>query len=161
MRQETYSWKNNIWGTRINLYQDKTLLGKMKNFTFKPTSEVILGDEKYHFETKGLFEQYTRIVDKEGRIVGDIDYGAWSNKATVQLFDKKYFWKADDWMRLRWRLVDDKGVALDIQSSYAGKGEIRSEGGSELLLMTGIFLQNYFMSYGSVMLMLLLVLLCV
>lgn len=64
-------------------------------------------------------------------------------------------------MRLRWRLVDDKGVALDIQSSYAGKGEIRSEGGSELLLMTGIFLQNYFMSYGSVMLMLLLVLLCV
>jgi hypothetical protein len=64
-------------------------------------------------------------------------------KATIELSDRKIFWKYDNVWNTKWSLFDSEGIQIQYQgSSFNGKIEFNSQ--DDLLVLTGLFITNYY-----------------
>ena len=155
-----YQLRNNFWGTKVNLYQDKNLLGQLKSALWQSKQMVTIDQHTYRFETKGLLVQYTNIYDDNDQLIGDIDYSVWNNQATLQLHGKTYFWKSTGWLMANWELTDEEGIALTLKSKFSGNGNIEGKEANPLLLMTSVFLQSFYAYQLLFVLLLALIVFC-
>jgi hypothetical protein len=64
-------------------------------------------------------------------------------KAEISINNKIVNWKYDNAWNTQWSLSDDKGIIMTFKGS-ATKGEIDSEDTDGLLVLTGLFVTNYY-----------------
>ena len=138
------SWKRGTFSTTYKIYSDEQAIGELQNFTFKQISHGSIHQKKYSFKTKGLFKQETQILDGESeRPIGNITYGSMMTKATIQLSGRTINWKYDNGWQTRWSLFDDQGIHMKFVGRST-KGTIECEELDDLLVLTGLFVTNYY-----------------
>lgn len=142
--QTQFSWKKSLFSNLYSIYSNGQQIGKLKNSTFSQTSSGEINGKEYIFKTKGFFRQHTEIIDAyENRVIGEITYNNWMTKATISIDNKTISWKYDNVWNTKWSIFNSEGVNI----KYAGsstKGQIDSNSNDELLLLSGLFVTNYY-----------------
>ena len=148
------SWKKKLLGSKYHIYLNKEKVGSLIDWTFSQSGAGEFRQRKYSFVTTGLFQQKTQIIDKEkGEVIGNIRYNAWMNKAKLTINNENLSWQYDDWMYKRWSIWNREGVKIRYSGSIT-RGDIESTIDDGILLLTGLFITNYYWKYVIVLVML-------
>jgi hypothetical protein len=142
--KRTLQWKRGTFSTTYRIFSGDKLLGELTDRTFKQTAHAYIGQKKYIFRTKGLFKQETSIIDGENdQTVGKIIYGSMMTKASIELPDRTLSWKYDNRWQTRWSIFDGSGTYMNFSGRSSG-GSIEIHKEDELLVLTGLFVTNYY-----------------
>lgn len=143
-----FSWRRGTLSSTYEIFEDENLIGRLKDSTFSQTSEGLINHKGYQFKTRGFFKQETQIFDAEkNQVIGTITYNSWMSRANIQFTDRLIQWKYDNTWQTRWSLYNEDGV----QVKYAGgmsKGTIECDTPDDLLILTGLFVTNYYRQIG-------------
>jgi hypothetical protein len=144
----TLHWKKGAFSSTYKIYSDGHEAGWLKDQTFKQKSDGEIRHKKFRFKTEGLFKQQTHIIDLESNeVIGNIQYNSWMTRADIRIHDRFFRWKYDNGWQTKWSISDDHGVLL----SFAGgmtKGSIERSDPEDLLVLTGLFVTNYYTQVG-------------
>lgn len=143
--KNTITWTKGIFNSLYKIYANGNLIGNMKENPFTQSAKGSIRGRDYHFKTHGFFTQSTEIIDcSDNKVVGEIKFNSWRSRATVTLRGKTIQWKYDNVWNTRWSLSDCDGSVLKFHSS-ATHGHIDAGTEDELLLLTGLFVKNFYM----------------
>lgn len=138
------TWKKGIFTSTFNIYSNGQLIGKLKNKTFSQSADGELNGMKYAFKTKGIFKQHTQILDNQSNnMIGEIAYNNWMTKATLSIQNKKTYWKYENIWNTKWSIFNSEGIQINYSGS-SGSGKIESNTKDDLLLLSGLFVINYY-----------------
>jgi hypothetical protein len=138
------TWKKGVFSYTYYIYSEGNLIGKLKNNCFSQSAEGELKGMKYTFKTSGFFKQHTQIMDNQiNNIVGEIKYNNWMTKATLSIQNKKTYWKYENMWNTRWSIFSPEGIKINY-SGCSTSGKIESNVEDELLLLSGLFVTNYY-----------------
>ena len=142
--QNKFSWKKGLFSSLYKIYSNGQQIGILKDKMFSQTSNGEINGEKYTFKTKGIFKQHTEIIDnQEEKVIGQISYNNWMTKATISIFDKTFIWKYENIWNTKWSVIDSEGNSINYTGDSTS-GKIESTLEDDLLLLTGLFVTNYF-----------------
>lgn len=137
-------WKKGSFSTTYQILSGEEKIGELASYTFKQTAEGVIRNKRYLFRTKGLFKQETQIIDGENdRVIANITYNSMMSKATIQFKDRTINWKYDNTWQTRWSLYDNLGSYMKFAGRQS-KGTIEYEKEDDLLVLTGMFVTNYY-----------------
>ena len=142
--KNSFRWKKRVFSSTYNIYSNGQVIGKLKDRIFSQAADGEINGKSYTFKTKGFFKQKTKIIDnKDNTIIGEITYNNWMTKAELSIHDQKSKWKYDNLWNTKWSIYKPD----DIKIKYAGsssKGQIDSNAKADLLLLSGLFITNYY-----------------
>ena len=142
--KNVFTWKRRAFSTTYKILSGEKIVGELTDRTFKQIAHGFIRNKKYIFRTKGLFKQETTIIDgKNNQEIGMIGYGSMMTKATITFSDRALFWKYDNRWQTKWSIFDDAGIHMKF-SGRSFSGIIESDGADELLVLTGLFVTNYY-----------------
>ncbi|MFZ5939537.1 MAG: hypothetical protein ACOYXB_03095 [Bacteroidota bacterium] len=140
----TFTWKRGLFSNTCGIYSNGELVGSIHEKSFSKWSEGTFKGRSFLFRTTGFLKQQTEIIEKEDmRVIGQIVYGNWMNRATISLEGRTFMWKYENAWNTKWLILDDQGPLV----SYAGtmsKGRIEARTDEALLIVTGMAITNYF-----------------
>ena len=137
-------WEKEIFSSTYSIYSNNQLIGKLKDKTFSQSADGELNGKEYLFMTKGLFKQRTEILDKaDNKVIGEITYNTWMTKASLSFNNKKANWKYDNMWSTKWSIFDSEGIEIKF-SGLSRKGQIETNSDDPLLLLSGLFVTNYY-----------------
>lgn len=140
----TLSWKKGAFSTTYQIYSDDRCIGQLQNQSFRQSSQGRINKSKYSYKTMGFFKQETLIMDgKSNKVIGKITYNAMRSRASIQLPDRTLSWKYDNGLQTRWRIYDEKHTLMKF-SGRSLKGNIEFEQSDDLLVLTGLYVTNYY-----------------
>ena len=146
--KSTYQWKRVTFSSTYEIFENEKLIGKLKDSSFSQTSEGLINKKGYQFKTRGFFKQETQIIDAEkNQVLGTITYNSWKSRANILLADRLIQWKYDNFWQTQWSLLSEDGV----EGTYSGgmaKGTITCDTPDDLLILTGLFVTNYYRQIG-------------
>ena len=137
-------WKKGTFSTTYQIFSGEEAIGELANYTFKQKAEGVIRNKRYLFRTKGLFKQETQIIDGESdQIIANITYNSMMSKATIQFTNRTVYWKYDSTWQTRWSLYDKLGIYMKFAGG-SSRGTIEYEEEDDLLVLTGMFVSNYY-----------------
>jgi hypothetical protein len=138
------NWKKGIFKETYEIYSAGILVGTLKENIWKQTAYGELNGRKVIFKTIGFFRQETQIIDPSTNMqVGKITYNSWMTKATIEYTNRVASWKYDNAWNTKWSISDPEGVLIQYQGSCS-KGIINSQTQDDLLILSGLFVTNYY-----------------
>jgi hypothetical protein len=138
------NWGKGIFSNTFEIFSDGVAVGNLKENTWRQSADGELFGKRYLFKTKGFFKQETQIMDaNNGSLLGTIKYNYWKTKATIEYIDRVFNWKYDNLWNTKWSISDLNGVQVKYQGS-SSKGKIELNEQNELLLLTGLYITNYY-----------------
>ena len=146
------NWKSGLFKNTYNIYSAEAQVGKLKENTWSGAAEGELNGKKYIFKTRGFFRQKTLIIDPlNNDIIGEITFHTWMTKATIRIRDKIFNWKYDNWLNTKWSIYNPEEILIHYSGSFL-KGKISTSINEELLILTGLFVTNYYMQSTIILL---------
>ncbi|NOU18681.1 MAG: hypothetical protein HOO91_14080 [Bacteroidales bacterium] len=142
--EKLISWKRGIFSRTYTFYSNSLEIGFLKIGAWSNNAKGSINGKEYEFITKGLFKQETSIIDcKISSIVGTIIYNSWKSKAIIKLVDgTEYNWQYTNFWHTKWSL--NKELYFINYKGSCFKGEIVSYISDELLIISGLFISNYY-----------------
>ena len=142
---KTYlEWRKSFISSTYRIYSEKKQVGVLREHTFAQTADGELNGKKYTFRTKGFLNQKTDIIDGlSGETIGLMEYNSWMTKATISIGNRKVLWKYNNMWNTKWSIYDSDSIKIDYAGSTTG-GHIESTIDDDLLLLTGLFVTNYY-----------------
>ena len=142
--QTKIRWKKELFSNLYSIYSNGQQIGKLKDKTFFQTANGELNGKKYTFKTKGFFKQHTEIIDNlENKVIGEITYNNWMTKATISVANKTINWKYDNLWNTKWSIFNSEGIKIQYSGSSTS-GQIDSNIDDALLLLSGLYVTNYY-----------------
>ena len=142
--QTKLRWKRNLFSSSTIIYSNGQRVGELKDKTFSQTAIGVLNGKKYSFKTKGFFKQETEIIDSfENKVVGEITYNNWKTNAIISIDNKKINWKYDNLWNTKWSIFNSEGIKIQY-SGTSTSGQIDSNIDEAVLLLSGLFVTNYY-----------------
>jgi len=142
--QNKYHWKKGIFSDTYRVYSHNQQTGELRNRTFSQSADGEINGKRYTFRTKGFFKQHTEIIDhSDHSVVGEITYNSWMTKAFVILNGRKYTWKYQNIWNTRWSIFGNGNVDITYKGTSTG-GQIEAATDDDLLLLTGLYVTNYY-----------------
>ena len=139
------TWTKGVFNNLHKIYSDGNLIGEIKEKALSQSAKGSIRGREYLFRTHGYFNQKTEIIDRtDNQVVGEIQFNSWKSKATIALNGKIINWKYDNLWNTQWSLSDSDGTVMKFNSSIT-KGQIDAGQDDELLVLTGLFVKNYYM----------------
>lgn len=142
--EKRFYWNKKFFSSTYNVYSNGQQNGNLTEKSFSQTAFGELNGKKYIFKTKGFFNQITEIIDaSSNKIIGNITFNNWMTKANISTGNKTYLWKYDNAWGSKWSIYNSEGLKISY-FGYSSKGQIDSNTDDELLLLTGLFVTNYY-----------------
>lgn len=142
--KSTLTWKRGIFSSTCRIFSGEDFIGELASYAFKQTAEGVIRNKKYLFRTKGLFKQETQIIDGvSDQVIANITYNSRMSKATIEFKDRTVLWKYDNTWQTKWSLYDKLGIYMKFAGRQS-KGTIEFEEEDDLLVLTGLFVTNYY-----------------
>ena len=142
------NWKKGPFSTTYQIFSGEETFGHLKEHAFKQSADGMIRQKRYRFKTTGLFKQKTRITDGDtGLEIGTISYNSWMSKATIRFTDRTIYWKYDNGWQTKWSMFDDQGIHMKFAGGFS-KGTIECEEPDDLLVLSGLFVTNYYRQIG-------------
>lgn len=137
-------WKRKFFSTSTNIYSGERIIGKLCENSWKQTADGECNNRHFRFKTSGVFKQVTKVYDlDEDMEIGKITYNSMMNKAEIHYPDRIIHWKYDNSWQSKWSLTDGRGKRMEFHGR-THTGFIRLEEEDELLILTGLFITNYY-----------------
>ena len=152
------NWKKGIFKSSYKIYSGENFVGSLKENSWTNSAEGELNGKKYSFKTKGILKQETQIIDSDNNIIGKITYNTWMTKAQIEIQNRIINWEYDNLWMSKWSLLSSEGIEIKYSGS-SRKGVIESNTGDELILLSGLFVTNYYWQMTFVLMFLLFMLL--
>lgn len=141
-------WTKGALSSTYKLFEQGRQVGYLHDKTFKQKSEGEIRGKKCLFRTQGLFKQQTQIIDLHtDQQIGSIQYNSWMNKAEIKLHNNSYHWKYDNGWQTRWSITDERGLSLRFAGGMT-KGKLEGDIPDDLLVLSGLFVTNYYTQAG-------------
>jgi len=142
--QAKFLWKKGIFSSTYNIFFNEQQIGKLKDKLFSQSSVGEINGKEYTFKTKGFFKQHTEIFDiQTNQPIGEISYNNWMNKAIITIQEKTANWKYKNIWNTKWEVTNKEGLKINYTGSST-KGKIESNTENDLLLLSGLFITNYY-----------------
>lgn len=139
------TWTKGVFNSLYKIYSSGNLIGDIKEKPLTQSAKASLNGREYLFRTHGFFNQITEIIDNtDNQVIGQVEYNTWRNKATITINGKTINWKYDNLWNTRWSLSDPTGTIMKFNSSVT-QGYIDTNLDDELLVLTGLFVKNYYL----------------
>ena len=143
--KKNLTWSKGLFTSIYQIYSNGKQLGNLIDKPFSRTIKGKFNGKEYLFQNSGFFNQYTEIVDcSDNKVIGGIEYNSWRSKAIVSVNGRKYNWKYDNLWSTQWSLSDSDGISVRFNSSTT-KGQIDSNTDDGLLVLSGLFIKNYYL----------------
>ena len=142
--QLNYNWRKGIFSESYQIFNNETQVGSLSNKCFSQTAYGELNEEKYTFKTCGVFKQHTQIIENYNKIVGEITYNNWMNKATININGQQFDLKYDNIWNTKWSISSLNETQISYNSSTC-IGQIQSNTDNQLLILSGLFVANYYL----------------
>jgi hypothetical protein len=144
------TWEKGIFKNSYEIFSGGIPAGKLRPDTWSRQGNGELNSKKILFETKGFFNQETLIINIATNLpCGKIIYNTWKTKATIEYDDKIATWKYDNGWNTKWSISNAAGLLVRYNGSFT-KGDIEVFSYDELLILTGLYITNYFWQISSV-----------
>ncbi len=144
---KSYFWRKGIFSHTHNLYFEGEKIGYVKENSWNMSGIGVIRDKKYRFTIKGVFHQESEIIDRnDNKVLGNIKYSSWFSKAKIELNGQKYQWKSQNGFKTRWQIIRDNTTLVKF-SGGSHKGTIQSDEDQELLIILGLFVNNYYTQF--------------
>ncbi len=139
------TWKCGFFKQTYEIFSGSALLGTFTDGTWKKKAVGELNGKKFEFKSSGFFKQTTEIIDKSSETTtGRIIYNTWGTKAEVELFSgSNFLWQYNNHWNTKWSLSGED-LLIDYKGS-ASKGEITFEQMNEQLILTGLYVSNFYL----------------
>ncbi len=138
------SWKKGIFDSTYKIYSDGVVIGRLKDKAFSQSADGEFNGKIYTFKTRGFFKQKTQITDVQSdKVIGEITYNTLMTKANLAILDKNINWKYDNLWNTKWSIYNAEGIQINYNGSSTS-GKIESNTNEGLLLLTGLFVTNYY-----------------
>lgn len=137
-------WKKNFFSNLYGIYSNGQQIGQLKDKPFSQTANGEFNGKEYIFKTRGFLKQHTEIIDSsENKVIGQITYNNWMTKAIISIDNKTINWKYDNLWNSKWSIFNSEGINIKYSGS-SSSGQIDSNIDDALLLLTGLFVTNYY-----------------
>ena len=150
--QLNYNWRKGIFSESYQIFNNETQVGSLSNKCFSQTAYGELNEEKYTFKTCGVFKQHTQIIENYNKIVGEITYNNWMNKATININGQQFDLKYNNIWNTKWSISSLNETQISYNSTSC-TGQIQSNTDNELLILSGLFVANYYIQMTLVVLL--------
>jgi hypothetical protein len=138
------TWTKGVFSSMFQIYSNGELIGNLKDKTFSQSAKGIFNDKVYIFKTNGFFKQSTDIIDcSDNKVIGRIEYSNWMTKAVISINNKTVYWKYDNIWNTKWTIFDSTGILMSFKGSTT-KGQIDSNLDDASLILSGLFVTNYY-----------------
>jgi hypothetical protein len=143
-------WKKGVFKSTYEILSGEMFIGNLRPDSWSNDGKGELNGKKYIFVTKGFFNQETMIINPNTNLrAGKITYNTWKTKATIEYDGKVFFWKYDNGWNTKWSITDSATLLVRYHGSFT-KGEIEISSYDELLILTGLYITNYFWQISSI-----------
>ena len=140
-----YNWRKGIFSESYKIFNNETQVGGLSNKCFSQTAHGELNEEKYTFKTSGVFKQHTQIIENnENKIIGEITYNNCMNKATININGQQFDLKYNNIWNTKWSISGLNETQISYNSTSC-TGQIQSNTDNELLILSGLFVANYYL----------------
>jgi hypothetical protein len=140
-------WKKGFFSSTYGLFSNDKPVGELKGRAFSQSADGNLNGIKYSFRAKGVFKQHTEIVDgRDSKVIGKIAFNTMMTKATISFLNKEVNWKYDNLWSTKWRIFDSGEIEIKYQGSTTS-GQIDSNSDDALLLLSGLYVTNYYWQF--------------
>ena len=151
-----YRWKSNIFSNKVVLYKDDKEVASINDKFFSSTSSAKKNGASYSFKTKGFFKQTTQITDNAtNKVIGEIKYNAWNNKAEISLLENRLKWKYINMFNTKWHIEENGNEIINYNSNVSG-GTIESKTDNALMILAGLHVRKYYKQEALTVLIILL-----
>lgn len=142
--QRKLRWAKGFFSSLYKIYSNGEQIGSLKDKAFSQSAVGKLNNKEYLFQTKGFFNQKTQIIDTSvNKTMGEIKYNNWMTKATITINNKTINWKYDNMWNTKWSVFNSEEINIKYSGNSTG-GQIDSNTDDELLLLSGLFITNYY-----------------
>ena len=139
-----YYWKKPFLSSTYTIYSGDKLVGKLRENSWTNSAEGELYGEKFSFKTNGIFNQITSILSQaNNEVIGSITYNTFRTSAQILNQHQVLNWKNLNWGHSKWQLTENSASMINYSGS-SFKGEIDSDTEDPLLILSGLFIANYF-----------------
>jgi hypothetical protein len=147
------NWKKGVFKSKYEILSGEMPVGNLSPDSWNNNGKGELNGKTYLFETKGFFNQETRIFSADSDVpAGRIFYNTWKTKATIEYGNKTFNWKYNNAWNTKWSLFDSDGILIRYNGSFTN-GEIEIKVQDELLILAGMYISDYFWHISSMVIM--------
>jgi hypothetical protein len=139
------NWKKGMFSSNYEIYSHGKFIGSLREHTWNQSGDGQLNWKGYHFKTTGFLQQVTQILGSDNFTpIGKITYNSWKTKATITYSDQPFYWKYNNAWNTKWSLYNyTEGIKVKYQGT-SSKGTIETDEENELLVLTGLYITNYY-----------------
>jgi len=138
------NWTKGLFKCSYKILSGDVQIGELKESEFSQSAFGELHGKKFRFKTKGFLTQKTDIIDLENNeLIGKITYNCWYPKAKIEYGSNLLYWKFSNLWETKWRIFNDEGVRFDFHG-WSMKGEVEMDIEDDLMVLTGLFIGNYY-----------------
>lgn len=138
------TWRKGLFDSNYQIYNQSQIQASLFFSSWKNDAQGIGLHQTYLFTSGGLSNPTTRIIDQNGHEIGLITYHFWQLKATISLNNQEHSsWAFSNAWLSKWTINNYQGKEVHYQAS-SGSGTIFSDNDDELLLLSGLFIKEYF-----------------
>ncbi|MTI21217.1 hypothetical protein E1176_09315 [Fulvivirga sp. RKSG066] len=138
------SWKKGLFRCVYQLFANGNKIGQLKEKRWSQSAIGVSGGKNILFRVKNSFVQSTDIIDIEsGLTIGRIKYNCWWPKAKVEMEGKTYSWSFTNIWTTKWKIADEENNEVKF-SGHSVKGQVYSPITDSKILLTGLFIANYY-----------------
>lgn len=150
------NWKKGLLSQTYEVRSGGDSVGFLKNNTWKESAEGELFGNRFSFKSKGFLKKETQIFDEQNVLIGTITYNSWWTKATIACSNKTVHWQYDNFWNTKWSLQDAGGLKIRFDGSST-KGNIEFDEMDALMILTGLYITNYYWSMTIALMLILFV----
>jgi len=153
--EQQLAWRKEVFNSHYQLYVNGEIKGSLL-FNNWSNSARGIARKNYYFLTQGYFNPVTIIRDENFSKIGEIHYHFWKLKSSVHLHtDQHAFWSFSNGRLSQWSIT--RHTEQVRYQAKTGSGLIYSNTEDELLLLTGIYIREFFSRTLITLLMLILI----
>ncbi len=135
-----FHWKKSLFSSKYELFSQNKKIGELNGRMSRRALLLILPTKTFKFQKRSFFSSEIEIIDlKLNKTIGSIKFNFWSNKAKLNIEDKRFEWKYENFWRTKWS-ISENGFSVIKFKKNALRGQIKSKIENELLLFCGLLI---------------------
>jgi hypothetical protein len=138
------TWRKGLFDSNYQVYDQSQIRASLFFGSWKNDARGIALSKNYYFTTEGFLNPVTRIRDENLQELGIITYHPWQLKATLTFNHEIHAsWAYTNGWLSNWRISDHREKQIQYHASTAA-GTILTNNDDELLLLSGLFVREFF-----------------
>jgi hypothetical protein len=137
------TWRKGLFDSNYQLYTDGEIRGSLIFSSWKNNARGI-ALKNYYFTSEGFLNPITKIRDEKHNQIGIVTYHVWKLKATVTFNDLDHasWGYTNSWLS-RWVITNHRDKQIHYHSATSS-GIAHSNNDDELLLLSGLYIREFF-----------------